>query len=179
VPFVDEAQRNGVKVVIQVGSVAEAEAAATADVDAVIAQGIEARGHVRSTTPIWERLPAAAEAVKPVPVLASARSETERDSHGRCGSERKGSRSRPASSRAMMRRSIRCTSSASRTPALRTPSTASCSTFRGRTPRTECCGTTRSFGEWDAAGRPPLAEARAMGRRSEPTAELLRARLDA
>jgi len=70
-PFVDEAHRNAVKVLIQVGSVAEAEAAAAAGVDAVIAQGIEAGGHVRGTTSIWELLPAAVEAVKPVPVLAS------------------------------------------------------------------------------------------------------------
>lgn len=70
-PFVEEAHRDGVKVFVQVGSVAEAEAAAAAGVDAVIAQGIEAGGHVRGTTSIWELLPAAVEAVKPVPVLAS------------------------------------------------------------------------------------------------------------
>jgi NAD(P)H-dependent flavin oxidoreductase YrpB (nitropropane dioxygenase family) len=70
-PFVDGAHRNGVKVFVQVGSVAEAEAAAAAGVDAVIAQGIEAGGHVRGTTSIWELLPAVVEAVRPVPVLAS------------------------------------------------------------------------------------------------------------
>lgn len=70
-PFVEDAHRNGVKVFIQVGSVAEAEAAAAAGVDAVIVQGIEAGGHVRGTTSTWELLPAAVEAVKPVPVLAS------------------------------------------------------------------------------------------------------------
>ena len=70
-PFVEGAHRNGVKVFIQVGSLAEAEAAAAAGVDAVIAQGIEAGGHIRGTTSIWELLPAAIEAVKPVPVLAS------------------------------------------------------------------------------------------------------------
>lgn len=70
-PFVEDAHRNGVKVLIQVGSVAEAEAAAAAGVDAVIAQGIEAGGHVRGTTSIWELLPAMVEAVRPVPVLAS------------------------------------------------------------------------------------------------------------
>jgi nitronate monooxygenase len=70
-PFVEGAHRNGVKVFVQVGSVAEAEAAAAAGVDAVIAQGVEAGGHVRGTTSIWELLPAAVEAVGPVPVLAS------------------------------------------------------------------------------------------------------------
>ena len=69
--FVEGAHRNGVKVFIQVGSLAEAEAAAAAGVDAVIVQGIEAGGHVRGTTSIWALLPAAVEAVGPVPVLAS------------------------------------------------------------------------------------------------------------
>lgn len=70
-PFVDGAHLRGVKVFVQIGSVAEAEAAVAAGVDAVIAQGIEAGGHVRGTTSVWELLPAVVEAVKPVPVLAS------------------------------------------------------------------------------------------------------------
>jgi NAD(P)H-dependent flavin oxidoreductase YrpB (nitropropane dioxygenase family) len=70
-PFVDVAHRRGAKVMVQVGSVAEAESSAAAGVDAVIAQGIEAGGHVRGTTSIWEFLPTAVEAVSPVPVLAS------------------------------------------------------------------------------------------------------------
>ncbi len=70
-PYVEPAHRHGTKVLIQVGSVEEAEAAAKAGVDAVIAQGIEAGGHVRGTTSIWDLLPATVEAVKPLPVLAS------------------------------------------------------------------------------------------------------------
>ena len=70
-PFVEDAHKNGVKVFIQVGSVAEAQAAAAAGVDAVIAQGIEAGGHVRGKTPIWELVPAVIQAVGSVPVLAS------------------------------------------------------------------------------------------------------------
>jgi NAD(P)H-dependent flavin oxidoreductase YrpB (nitropropane dioxygenase family) len=70
-PFVEDAHRSGVKVLIQIGSVEEAKRAADAGVDAVIAQGVEAGGHVRGTTPIWELLPAVVEAVRPVPVLAS------------------------------------------------------------------------------------------------------------
>ena len=70
-PFVEDAHRNGVKVLIQVGSVEEAKTAADAGVDAVIVQGFEAGGHVRGTTPIWDLLPAAVEAIVPVPVLAS------------------------------------------------------------------------------------------------------------
>lgn len=69
--YVEVAHRYGGKALIQVGSVEEAKAAAEVGVDAVIAQGIEAGGHVRGTTSIWELLPAAVEALKPVPVLAS------------------------------------------------------------------------------------------------------------
>jgi nitronate monooxygenase len=70
-PYVEAAHEQGVTLLVQVGSVAEAEAAAAAGVDAVIAQGVEAGGHVRGTTSIWELLPAAVAAVSPIPVLAS------------------------------------------------------------------------------------------------------------
>lgn len=70
-PYVELAHGNGVKVLIQVGSVEEAARAAAGGVDAVIAQGIEAGGHVKGTTPIWDLLPKVVEAVKPLPVLAS------------------------------------------------------------------------------------------------------------
>ncbi len=70
-PYVDPIHAHGVKVLIQVGSVEEAMRSANAGVDAVIAQGIEAGGHVRGTTSIWELLPTVVRAIKPVPVLAS------------------------------------------------------------------------------------------------------------
>ena len=70
-PFVAEAHRNGVKVFVQVGDLDEARAARAAGVDAVIAQGIEAGGHVKGRTSIWELLPAVVEALSPLPVLAS------------------------------------------------------------------------------------------------------------
>lgn len=70
-PYVRPAHDAGIKVLIQVGSVEEAVAAAAAGVDAVIAQGVEAGGHVRGTTSIWDLLPAAVEALAPLPVLAS------------------------------------------------------------------------------------------------------------
>src|SRR5205085_2628596 len=70
-PFVESAHRYGVKVLLQIGSVAEATAAAEAGVDVVIAQGIEAGGHVRGMTSIWELLPAVVDAVGPMPVIAS------------------------------------------------------------------------------------------------------------
>jgi nitronate monooxygenase len=54
----------------QCGSVAEAKAAAAAGADAVIAQGVEAGGHVRGTTPLLELLEAVRSAVR-LPVLAA------------------------------------------------------------------------------------------------------------
>ena len=54
----------------QCGSVEEAKAAAEAGADAVIAQGIEAGGHVRGTTPVLELLERVRAAVR-IPVLAA------------------------------------------------------------------------------------------------------------
>jgi nitronate monooxygenase len=54
----------------QCGSVEEATAAAAAGADAVIAQGVEAGGHVRGTTPMLELLDQVRAAVK-IPVLAA------------------------------------------------------------------------------------------------------------
>ena len=62
----------GTKVFLQVGSVAEATAAAEAGVDAIIAQGIEAGGHVKSTIALSTLLPAVVEAVTPCRSLRRA-----------------------------------------------------------------------------------------------------------
>jgi nitronate monooxygenase len=70
-PYVEQAHKQGVKLLVQVGSLAEAQAAAEAGVDDVIVQGIEAGGHVRGTSSVWELLPEAVEALRPLPVLAS------------------------------------------------------------------------------------------------------------
>jgi nitronate monooxygenase/enoyl-[acyl-carrier protein] reductase II len=70
-PYVQEAHRRGTKVFLQVGSVEEAVAAAEAGVDAIIAQGVEAGGHVKSTTALSTLVPAVVEAVQPVPVIAA------------------------------------------------------------------------------------------------------------
>jgi NAD(P)H-dependent flavin oxidoreductase YrpB (nitropropane dioxygenase family) len=70
-PYVEEAHRRGTKVFIQVGSVEEARAAAAAGVDGIMAQGIEAGGHVKSTTSLSTLVPAVVEAVKPIPVIAA------------------------------------------------------------------------------------------------------------
>jgi NAD(P)H-dependent flavin oxidoreductase YrpB (nitropropane dioxygenase family) len=52
------------------GSVEEARAAEAAGVDAVIAQGVEAGGHVRGTTPVLELVERVRAAVK-IPVVAA------------------------------------------------------------------------------------------------------------
>ena len=70
-PYVEIAHRAGTKVLIQVGSLEKAKAAAASGVDAVIAQGVEAGGHVIGTESIWELLPQAVKALHPLPVLAS------------------------------------------------------------------------------------------------------------
>jgi nitronate monooxygenase len=69
--WVDQAHRHGVKIVVQLGSVDEAQTAARAGVNAVILQGIEAGGHVRATTSLWANLPGVVDAVRRVPVLAA------------------------------------------------------------------------------------------------------------
>ena len=70
-PYVDEAHRRGIKVFLQVGSVSEAVAGAEAGVDAIIAQGVEAGGHVKGTTALSVLLPTIVDAVAPLPVIAS------------------------------------------------------------------------------------------------------------
>ena len=70
-PYVDDAHRRGIKVFLQVGSVAEAVAGATAGVDAIIAQGVEAGGHVKGTTALSVLLPTVVDAVAPLPVIGS------------------------------------------------------------------------------------------------------------
>ncbi len=70
-PYLQEAHRRGTRVFLQVGSVEEARAAARAGVDAVIAQGVEAGGHVKSTTSLLTLLPEVVEAIRPLPVIAA------------------------------------------------------------------------------------------------------------
>ncbi len=70
-PHVARAKAHDLRVFAQVGSVAEARDAARAGADAVIAQGVEAGGHVRGTTRLETLLPAVVDAVAPLPVLAA------------------------------------------------------------------------------------------------------------
>ncbi|HEY2205408.1 MAG TPA: nitronate monooxygenase [Pseudonocardia sp.] len=70
-PWVEPARAAGTKLVVQAGSVAEARAAAGAGVDAVMIQGVEAGGHVRSSTSLSVLLPSVVDAVRPLPVIAA------------------------------------------------------------------------------------------------------------
>lgn len=70
-PHVEKAKRAGIRVFAQVGSVEEARSAATAGVDAIVAQGFEAGGHVRGTTSLMALIPAVRQAVAPLPVIAA------------------------------------------------------------------------------------------------------------
>ena len=69
--FVKPAHDAGLKVVHQVGSVEEAKAAADAGVDLIIAQGVEAGGHVRGEVSTLTLVPRVVDAVSPTPVIAS------------------------------------------------------------------------------------------------------------
>jgi nitronate monooxygenase len=70
-PYVEPAHRAGVRVIHQVGSVAEATQAAVAGVDIIIAQGVEAGGHVRGEMSTLVLVPSVVDAITPTPVVAS------------------------------------------------------------------------------------------------------------
>ncbi len=70
-PYVRDAHDAGIKVMLQVGSVQEAESARAAGVDLIVAQGVEAGGHVRGTTGAMVLVPRVVDAVRPLPVLAT------------------------------------------------------------------------------------------------------------
>src|SRR5262245_8185515 len=70
-PYIERAHAVGVKVCHQVGSVADAERAATAGVDVIIAQGVEAGGHVAGEVSTLTLVPRVVDAVAPRPVAAA------------------------------------------------------------------------------------------------------------
>ncbi len=70
-PHVDAIHDAGALHLHTVGSVAEAAAAAESGVDVIVAQGVEAGGHVRGTTSTLALVPAVIDAVGPVPVIAA------------------------------------------------------------------------------------------------------------
>ena len=70
-PYVGRAHAAGVKVFQQVGSVADARRAAAAGVDVIIAQGVEAGGHVAGEVSTLALVPRVVDAVAPRPVVAA------------------------------------------------------------------------------------------------------------
>jgi nitronate monooxygenase len=61
----------GIKVIWQCGSAKEARAAAAAGVDAIMAQGVEAGGHVRGTTTTVVLVPEVRDAIGDLPMVAA------------------------------------------------------------------------------------------------------------
>jgi NAD(P)H-dependent flavin oxidoreductase YrpB (nitropropane dioxygenase family) len=70
-PYVKRAHAAGVKVFHQVGSVADARRAADAGVDVIIAQGVEAGGHVAGEVSTLALVPRVVDEVAPRPVAAA------------------------------------------------------------------------------------------------------------
>jgi NAD(P)H-dependent flavin oxidoreductase YrpB (nitropropane dioxygenase family) len=70
-PYVERAHAVGTKVFHQVGSVADAQRAAAAGVDVVVAQGLEAGGHVAGDVSTLALVPRVVDAVAPRPVAAA------------------------------------------------------------------------------------------------------------
>ncbi len=70
-PYVARAHAAGVRVIDQVGSVADAHRAAQAGVDAIVAQGVEAGGHVAGEVTTMALVPRVVDAVAPLPVIAA------------------------------------------------------------------------------------------------------------
>jgi NAD(P)H-dependent flavin oxidoreductase YrpB (nitropropane dioxygenase family) len=70
-PFVEPAHDAGIKVFHQVGSVEGAIKAVKAGVDVIIAQGVEAGGHIEGEVTTLAIVPRVVDAVAPTPVVAS------------------------------------------------------------------------------------------------------------
>jgi nitronate monooxygenase len=69
--YVERAHKLGIKVCDQVGSVSAAKRAERAGVDFIIAQGVEAGGHVAGTVGTMVLVPRVADSVAPTPVVAA------------------------------------------------------------------------------------------------------------
>jgi len=70
-PYVDRAHAAGVKVFHQVGSVADAQRAAAAGIDVIVAQGVEAGGHVAGEVSTLALVPRVVDAVSQWSVAAA------------------------------------------------------------------------------------------------------------
>jgi len=69
--FVERAHRAGAKVIDQVGSVDAAKRSADAGVDVIIAQGVEAGGHIAGDVSTMALVPRVVDAIAPTPVMAA------------------------------------------------------------------------------------------------------------
>ncbi len=70
-PHVGRVHAAGAKLIMSIGSVDEAKRAADAGVDAIVAQGWEAGGHVRGTVANMALVPRVVDEVAPLPVVAA------------------------------------------------------------------------------------------------------------
>jgi NAD(P)H-dependent flavin oxidoreductase YrpB (nitropropane dioxygenase family) len=70
-PYVEHAHAVGIKVIDQVGSVAQAQRSADARVDVIIAQGSEAEGHVAGQVSTMALVPRVVDTVAPTLVVAA------------------------------------------------------------------------------------------------------------
>src|SRR5918911_2607364 len=70
-PYVERAHAAGLKVMDQVGSVEAARRSAGAGVDVIIAQGVEAGGHIAGQVATMVLVPRVVDAVAPTPVAAA------------------------------------------------------------------------------------------------------------
>ncbi len=82
---IPKAKAAGIVTMAQIGSVAEAREVAALGADIIVAQGIEAGGHVRGTVGLGALLPAVIAAVAPVPVLAAGGLAEAGDVHAALG----------------------------------------------------------------------------------------------
>jgi nitronate monooxygenase len=70
-PYVERAHKAGLKVCDQVGSVSAAKRAQDAGVDFIVAQGVEAGGHIAGVVSTLVLAPRVVETVSPLPVVAA------------------------------------------------------------------------------------------------------------
>jgi nitronate monooxygenase len=70
-PYVARAHSVDVKVIDQVGSLADARRSAQAGVDVIVAQGFEAGGHIAGEVTTLSLVPRVVDAVAPIPVVAA------------------------------------------------------------------------------------------------------------
>lgn len=70
-PFIERCHAASITVMVQVGSAEEAKRAVQCGADIVVAQGVEAGGHVRGSVGLFPLLPTIVDAVGRVPVVAA------------------------------------------------------------------------------------------------------------